>query len=43
MPYVKQLGVKYYWGSEIIGWPLSSHTGANFKKNKGIIVNKIKN
>jgi hypothetical protein len=43
MPLIKQLGIKYYWGSELVDWPLSSSNLKFFKKNKIIILNTSKN
>ncbi|MBU0730451.1 MAG: hypothetical protein KKE17_08820 [Proteobacteria bacterium] len=44
MPFIKELGIKYYWNSELSPWPLSTnHPGVKSKNLKRIAVNLLKN
>ncbi len=44
MPFIQKLGIKYYWDSEIVGWPLSlPDNHFIFKKLNRILRNSVKN
>ncbi|MCW5198143.1 hypothetical protein VU06_00150 [Desulfobulbus sp. F3] len=39
MQFIKKIGIKYYWGSELVAWPLSSRASGR----RRIAINHIKN